>query len=54
MLWLLMLASANNWFFGVFLGETVAFGFMLIGIALLAAFSNKQGTTAAADLEGGL
>ena len=48
MLWLLMLASANNWFFGVFLGETVAFGFMLIGIALLAAFSNKQGTTAAA------
>src|SRR5206468_7772252 len=48
MFWLLMLVSANNWFFGVFIGETVAFGFMLIGIAFLAAFSNKQGITAAA------
>lgn len=35
-LWLLMLASANHWFFGVFIGEAVAFGFMLIGVICIA------------------
>src|SRR5437764_9022153 len=35
-LWLLMLASANHWFFGVFIGEAVAFGFMLIGAICVA------------------
>jgi len=48
MLWLLMLTSANNWFFGVFLGETVAFGFILIGTASLAVVRGDRGIATAA------
>jgi hypothetical protein len=36
MMTLLMLASPSNWYFGAFLGETPAFGFLLIGMAILA------------------
>ncbi len=35
-LWLLMLASANHWFFGVFIGEAVSFGFVLLGLISIA------------------
>jgi hypothetical protein len=49
MLWLLMLASApHNWYFGVFLGETVAFGFIVIGTASLAVARGDRGIAAAA------
>jgi len=48
MLWLLMLASANNWYFGSFLGETVAFGYIFIGTALLALARRDRGIAAAA------
>lgn len=36
LLWLLMLTGTHNWYFGSFLGEPVAFGFILIGSAFLA------------------
>ena len=46
-LWLLMLASARNWYFGVFIGETVAYGFLLIGISSLAISKGNRGIAAA-------
>lgn len=48
LLWLLMLASVHDWFFGAFLGEPVAFGFILIGIALLAVAASDRAIAAAA------
>jgi hypothetical protein len=47
LLWLLALASANTMFFGVFIGEAVAFGFILIGTALLAAARRDRAIGAA-------
>jgi len=45
---LLVLASSNNWYFGSFFGETVAFGFVLIGMALLALARGDRAVVAAA------
>jgi hypothetical protein len=36
MMTLLMIASASNWYFGAFLGEPIAFGFLLIAMAIIA------------------
>lgn len=35
-LWLVMIASKNFWYFGTLLGEPVTFGFILLGAAVLA------------------
>jgi hypothetical protein len=44
---LLILISLNNWFFGALLGEPVAFGFICLGVSLLASYTGLCGTISA-------
>jgi len=43
----LMAASVNNWYFGALLGEPVAFGFIFLGLAILAANKERWSALAA-------
>jgi hypothetical protein len=47
MLWLLMLANVYTFYFGAFLGEPAAYGFILIGTALLAVAKRGRAIVAA-------
>ena len=47
LLFFLIAASVNNWYFGALLGEPVAFGFIFLGLAILATHKDRWSALAA-------